>query len=146
MCYLRRSCVFVFFFFFNDTATTEIYTLSLHDALPISGPLDDPPAADVDQRRRQRRHLRSEEHTSELQSRVDISYAVFCLKKNKTTSAQHLLALRGGVSNALRFEPMQLPVARECLEVYCARSVQPVYNDEASPEIPALPLPAALSN
>src|SRR2546430_7068055 len=31
-----RSCVFVLFFFFNDTATTEIYTLSLHDALPIS--------------------------------------------------------------------------------------------------------------
>jgi len=30
--------VFVFFFFFNDTATTEIYTLSLHDALPISPP------------------------------------------------------------------------------------------------------------
>src|ERR1051326_9612081 len=31
-----HSCVSVFFFFFNDTATTEIYTLSLHDALPIS--------------------------------------------------------------------------------------------------------------
>src|SRR2546430_17192111 len=30
------SCLFSFFFFFNDTATTEIYTLSLHDALPIS--------------------------------------------------------------------------------------------------------------
>src|SRR5216683_5495551 len=29
------SCIFLFFFFFNDTATTEIYTLSLHDALPI---------------------------------------------------------------------------------------------------------------
>src|SRR5258708_33104752 len=61
------------FFFFNDTATTEIYTLSLHDALPISprrgrdgsgrgrprpGPL----------RRRRRARRRSEEHTSELQS------------------------------------------------------------------------------
>jgi len=33
--------VFVFFFFFNDTATTEIYTLSLHDALPIFRPEDD---------------------------------------------------------------------------------------------------------
>src|SRR6266571_5420652 len=32
----RPRIVFVFFFFFNDTATTEIYTLSLHDALPIS--------------------------------------------------------------------------------------------------------------
>src|SRR5216110_4105055 len=77
-----------FFFFFNDTATTEIYTsshtLSLHDALPIC------------RHRRgllQRHHgprgtgRRSEEHTSELQSRELISYAVFCLKKkNKQTT------------------------------------------------------------
>ena len=33
--WLSSYCIFVFFFFFNDTATTEIYTLSLHDALPI---------------------------------------------------------------------------------------------------------------
>src|SRR6059058_6684030 len=73
------------FFFFNDTATTKIYTslhtLSLHDALPISpgaargtcmkGYLLLPVAG----------LARSEEHTSELQSRNDISYAVFCLKK-----------------------------------------------------------------
>src|SRR5216110_4069022 len=76
--------VFIFFFFFNDTATTEIYTsshtLSLHDALPIScclllrgsGPVG-----------RGRECRRSEEHTSELQSRELISYAVFCLKKKK---------------------------------------------------------------
>src|ERR1044071_10404887 len=72
----------LFFFFFNDTATTEIYTLSLHDALPISGQFG------TTRPRQQRtgdaeRNNRSEEHTSELQSRVDISYAVFCLKKNK---------------------------------------------------------------
>src|SRR5258705_2111320 len=48
---ILRSYVFLFFFFFNDTATTEIYTLSLHDALPISdfgtdikGGTDDLPA------------------------------------------------------------------------------------------------------
>src|SRR2546426_12076626 len=35
---MRASLCSLFFFFFNDTATTEIYTLSLHDALPISGP------------------------------------------------------------------------------------------------------------
>src|SRR6266542_6921279 len=35
MCSLNSVCIFLFFFFFNDTATTEIYTLSLHDALPI---------------------------------------------------------------------------------------------------------------
>src|SRR5216110_2573995 len=75
------------FFFFNDPATTEIYTsshtLSLHDALPTSAP-----------RRRAGsgptsttcapgafRATRSEEHTSELQSRELISYAVCCLNK-----------------------------------------------------------------
>src|SRR5213594_5168934 len=74
-----------FVFFFNDTATTEIYTsvhtLSLHDALPISGVrLRHPDPGHG----RDRRHRRSEEHTSELQSRTLISYAVFCLKKKKT--------------------------------------------------------------
>src|SRR6186713_2879910 len=75
------------FFFFNDTATTEIYTplytLSLHDALPISGVVhgSDPlspisPISAISPRSR-----RSEEHTSELQSHSGISYAVFCLKK-----------------------------------------------------------------
>src|SRR5215216_8153049 len=62
----------VFFFFFNDTATTEIYTLSLHDALPIA-PLPRRragPALGSSAARPARRRLgkRSEEHTSELQS------------------------------------------------------------------------------
>src|SRR6187200_3723974 len=78
----------VFFFFFNDTATTEIYTvsdtLSLHDALPIpllladhrgSGRRPGHPAAAA------RVRARSEEHTSELQSPDTIAYAVFCIKK-----------------------------------------------------------------
>src|SRR5215217_4270231 len=57
-------------FFFNDTATTEIYTLSLHDALPISGH-DGRGGRGTDLRARGVLHhgLRSEEHTSELQSR-----------------------------------------------------------------------------
>src|SRR5210317_2556589 len=77
---------FFFFFFFNDTATTEIYTLSytlsLHDALPICQVqhalilFNDETAAPGD-------CCRSEEHTSELQSHSEISYAVFCLKKTK---------------------------------------------------------------
>src|ERR1051326_9562807 len=71
------------FFFFNDTATTEIYTLSLHDALPIWS------CCRVRRRARWRSwpcrpRKRSEEHTSELQSHSFISYAVFCLKKNST--------------------------------------------------------------
>src|SRR5947209_15859369 len=57
------------FFFFNDTATTEIYTLSLHDALPIFRP---PVCLDlwpVTHDHRADAFTRSEEHTSELQSR-----------------------------------------------------------------------------
>src|ERR1043166_5386020 len=70
-------------FFFNDTATTEIYTLSLHDALPISDRGAGRPHRRSDRAPEQRdqRHRgtdpRSEEHTSELQSRFGISYAVF---------------------------------------------------------------------
>src|SRR5215469_18838940 len=70
-----------FFFFFNDTATTEIYTLSLHDALPISRPrwngLAGTPTTS---------HCvwRSEEHTSELQSRRDLVCRLLLEKKKKT--------------------------------------------------------------
>src|SRR5260370_19266658 len=76
-------------FFFNDTATTEIYTLSLHDALPILQIL--PPA--------QRRLwdeltdtprdfvLRSEEHTSELQSHLNIVCRLLLEKKKNRHSA-----------------------------------------------------------
>src|SRR5437868_14078058 len=70
------------FFFFNDTATTEIYTLSLHDALPIlhrAGPL----FVDANGVRLRRRRLqRSEEHTSELQSRFDLVCRLLLEKKN----------------------------------------------------------------
>src|ERR1051325_12117452 len=70
------------FFFFNDTATTEIYTLSLHDALPISATITR--GEDGTWSGRQSDELRrSEEHTSELQSPYVISYAVFCLKKKQ---------------------------------------------------------------
>src|SRR2546423_5822039 len=64
----------MYFFFFNDTATTEIYTLSLHDALPIFPPLWDdliPRGRVADHQKSKSRLsalLRSEEHTSELQS------------------------------------------------------------------------------
>src|SRR3546814_8564171 len=80
----------LFVFFFNDTATTEIYTylhtLSLHDALPIyRAELLELGHRDIDRRQLlgqgAQAHLRSEEHTSELQSLMRISYAVFCLKK-----------------------------------------------------------------
>src|ERR1043165_10274978 len=75
------SFCFFFFFFLNDTAPTEIYPLPLHDALPIS-PLDCRVSAAAAPAKTPTCHVRrSEEHTSELQSRGLISYAVFCLKK-----------------------------------------------------------------
>src|SRR3712207_9150613 len=79
-----RSMVVCIFFFFNDTATTEIYTLSLHDALPIfkySGPFPLTNPNPLKEARAENRTAfglwatmpgsfgRSEEHTSELQSR-----------------------------------------------------------------------------
>src|SRR5256885_13673331 len=72
---------FSFFFFFNDTATTEIYTLSLHDALPIS-----PPGACCirDCHRLSRPgQSRSEEHTSELQSPCNLVCRLLLEKKKK---------------------------------------------------------------
>src|SRR6266487_6984168 len=69
------------FFFFNDTATTEIYTLSLHDALPISTS----PARTTSrwQKRPTGQPWRSEEHTSELQSPVHLVCRLLLEKKKK---------------------------------------------------------------
>src|SRR6266496_6840049 len=82
-------CFFVFFFFFNDTATTEIYTLSLHDALSISTRRrSSMPRASVWMRSSStpsssRSGVRSEEHTSELQSRRDLVCRLLLEKKKK---------------------------------------------------------------
>src|ERR1044071_10477668 len=77
-----RFVHYILIFFFNDTATTELYTLSLHDALPIwSTPTSGRRICPGRVSMLPSPVNRSEEHTSELQSRVDISYAVFCLKK-----------------------------------------------------------------
>src|SRR5207249_12187410 len=75
--------LFFLFFFFNDTATTEIYTLALHDALPIYLGLDDPRRRRHPDFHRRRRHRRSEEHTSELQSRFDLVCRLLLEKKKK---------------------------------------------------------------
>src|SRR5258707_5950529 len=78
------SAIFiVFFFFFNDTATTEIYTLSLHDALPISG-IRGGPGTQEPVHRQRREHRRSEEHTSELQSRQYLVCRLLLEKKKKS--------------------------------------------------------------
>src|SRR5712664_4977087 len=71
------------FFFFNDTATTEIYTLSLHDALPIWASVR-PWAIRVTSSRSRALSLpRSEEHTSELQSRSELACRLLLEKKKK---------------------------------------------------------------
>src|SRR2546430_16863101 len=84
------SLRFYFFFFFNDTATTEIYTLSLHDALPISrGSVAHGPTRARQRGRRgprarsQPTGLRSEEHTSELQSQSNLVCRLLLEKKKK---------------------------------------------------------------
>src|SRR2546425_3120263 len=75
------------FFFFNDTATTEIYTLSLHDALPISlAPAELFDADSLQQARVQIQQMpaRSEEHTSELQSLAYLVCRLLLEKKKKS--------------------------------------------------------------
>src|SRR3712207_9347686 len=103
---MEQMANFVSYFFFNDTATTEIYTLSLHDALPISpgqhrGVLEGHArelhrradrlarhrhlaAAGELQPRRQLHQGRLDRKSTRLNSsHANISYAVFCLKKKK---------------------------------------------------------------
>src|SRR5689334_24794487 len=74
------------FFFFNDTATTEIYTLSLHDALPISSRSlfveNTTPPCSTNARQET---VRSEEHTSELQSQFHLVCRLLLEKKKKNT-------------------------------------------------------------
>src|SRR2546426_6101856 len=96
----NRVLHFLFFFFFNDTATTEIYTLSLHDALPIlarrsgpspwrrpralrHGPRRWPPGAC--RARSGATTARSEEHTSELQSPCNLVCRLLLEKKKEKT-------------------------------------------------------------
>src|SRR6266513_6456116 len=73
----------VLFFFFNDTATTEIYTLSLHDALPISGGGIAAREHRFGDFQAERGRRRSQEHTSELQSRVDLVCRLLLEKKKE---------------------------------------------------------------
>src|SRR2546427_5510205 len=78
------------FFFFNDTATTEIYTLSLHDALPIyirRNGLDLPEEPEARRRLPDPECVRQDRKSTRLNSsHSQISYAVFCLKKKKQTA------------------------------------------------------------
>src|SRR3712207_8413026 len=105
---MMSGCTLLVFFFFNDTATTEIYTLSLHDALPIfpthqlclpMGPVPMPAgaaeagAAEAAATEALTAHgscphatLLDRKSTRLNSSHANISYAVFCLKKKKYTT------------------------------------------------------------
>src|SRR2546430_7865462 len=82
-----------FFFFFNDTATTEIYTLSLHDALPISFArrLRKAPAANCSAGVCKKLQSRSEEHTSELQSQSNLVCRLLLEKKKQQRYSKNQL-------------------------------------------------------
>src|SRR5436190_17654978 len=93
-----------YFFFFNHTATPEIYTLSLHDALPISAsaaqegrvaPLQDDTSEGIVLQRR------SEEHTSELQSHSDLVCRLL-LEKKKTNDRRRSTTRASGLHGSAR--------------------------------------------
>src|SRR2546422_8514044 len=95
------------FFFFNDTATTEIYTLSLHDALPIlrsasvanaccavAGNSNSYCRTDTSRLAPERAYCRDRKSTRLNSSHGYISYAVFCLKKKKKSVSEITTDLR----------------------------------------------------
>src|SRR2546430_11406205 len=78
------------FFFFNDTATTEIYTLSLHDALPISSGRSTARWKNWPRVSKRRSSPCADRKSTRLNSsHSQISYAVFCLKKKKIMYSHH---------------------------------------------------------
>src|SRR5712664_4373403 len=94
-----------FFVFFNDTATTEIYTLSLHDALPIcrrtgASCVMRSPRSSLRRANRSSTASATDRKSTRLNSCHDqISYAVFCLKKKKITIDCILAIFNNYVSN-----------------------------------------------
>src|SRR5690242_20859638 len=78
-------------FFFNATATTEIYTLSLHDALPICQRTTPAHPRDRDPGRRRGAGGRDRKSTRLNSSHMSISYAVFCLKKKSRNAETDLV-------------------------------------------------------
>src|SRR5437667_7131746 len=102
------------FFFFNDTATTEIYTLSLHDALPIWRCVVRGSLTSADHRFAFGAGPRSEEHTSELQSHHDLVCRLL-LEKKKAASARAGNAARAAktaAANPRSYVPGALAASR----------------------------------
>src|SRR2546430_13105119 len=101
--FMRFLYIFLFFFF-NDTATTEIYTLSLHDALPIYAlwgahtqrAVQNFPVSGLAMPRPFIGAL-DRKSTRLNSSHSQISYAVFCLKKKKNRHSHHSITIRGRI-------------------------------------------------
>src|SRR3982750_2210313 len=145
------NCISHFlFFFFNDTATTEIYTLSLHDALPISR-LRRP----VHRHPRPRSHRREPRLGDRKSTRLNsshqiISYAVFCLKK-KTNDENQAHAPPQSTGRRSAGEGRAARHTNSGCDGPCGARRAPrsspsffFFNDRATPEIYPLSLPAPL--
>src|SRR6478672_3339050 len=145
-------CRWPVFFFFNDTATTEIYTLSLHDALPIWWPRSACGWARPDSIRRSPPAPRSEEHTSELQSRSDLVCRLLLEKKKQnqrtrpdeeqitTQLIMDAIADACGIERSLQDMSNEKTIERreQCAPFF-------FFNDTATTEIYTLSLHDALS-
>src|SRR2546422_2696081 len=106
------------FFFFNDTATTEIYTLSLHDALPISWTLHRASAGGArpipsSAGRAYHHRPRDRKSTRLNSSHGYISYAVFCLKKKKKSTITRAPARRMLIQPCLAYSTLVASVRRK---------------------------------
>src|ERR1035437_8676372 len=132
----KFSCANCFCFFFNDTATTEIYTLSLHDALPISQSTStwnrlEPPRFRGISRTPDRKSTRLNS------SHANISYAVFCLKKNNTNATK--LKLSTPEYGDLDYFP-----TRKFMLTYNPAKINFFFNIPAPPKSTLFPLNGAL--
>src|SRR6202158_642172 len=116
---VTRHAVSLFFraiiyicFFFNDTATTEIYTLSLHDALPICTAICSSPGRAESESHGYRARLRRDRKSTRLNSSHHrISYAVFCLKKQNNREKRSDRAPRLSTD---RTPPRAVPLQTAC--------------------------------
>src|SRR5208283_5399897 len=135
-------------FFCNDTATTEIYTLSLHDALPISAPISPsrwktaPTGSRCPLCSAPRLSRRSEEHTSELQSHHDLVCRLLLEKKKKNKSKNNITGIQktGLISTGSSLFATSIGFSRSGM----AKGFFFFFNDTATTEIYTLSLHDAL--
>src|SRR6266496_3558697 len=131
----------LFFFFFNDTATTEIYPLSLHDALPIYAPASAPSTCAGSSGRLWGCRPIDRKSTRLNSSHVETSYAVFCLKQ-KNSDVDDSSPGRGRLERADEARVLVSNVRRHHLSRRVRRAF--FFNDTPTTEIYTLSLHDAL--